>query len=425
MAERLRDTWPDLVLVVVGTAEEQTKVAAPDHLGRRLSLPASSGVCAARASVRRRRAAPPRSRERRTHARADASRFLAARAAAKSARRRQEPRACCPASSPRWSSSAVAGVWYAMSPAAARGRSRGRHRRAVVSTAGRVAASPNPNRRRPPRQGCRASEAAAPPPAAAPASPRRRRRPPAAADDVGPRPAAPRPRHRPWCRCPRKSRRALRRRRRPRPHTTNSACASNSRRPKAHCSAASSPRRRTATPSTLFRGALELDPGNTLAKAGLVRVADRLLSAAERALTAGSVEDARKMVDVAESLTPATARGAFLMMQIEREDERAALTRAKDGDAQDKLDQGRHLPAARERAPAQRRADRAFRRQRALLPGSGATDHARRSGARRNLARAAEAVARSRGHGRHRPAMRPTPNAGWRMPTAPARSARK
>jgi hypothetical protein len=34
-------------------------------------------------------------------------------------------------------------------------------------------------------------------------------------------------------------------------------------------------------------------------------VADRLLSAAERALTAGNPEDAQKMVDVAESLTPA------------------------------------------------------------------------------------------------------------------------
>ena len=43
----------------------------------------------------------------------------------------------------------------------------------------------------------------------------------------------------------------------------------------------------------LFRGALELDPANTLAKAGLVRVADRLLSAAERALTAGNPEDAK------------------------------------------------------------------------------------------------------------------------------------
>ena len=90
----------------------------------------------------------------------------------------------------------------------------------------------------------------------------------------------------------------------------------------------------------LFRGALELDPANTLAKAGLVRVADRLLSAAERALTAGNPEDARKMVNVAESLTPATARGAFLMMQIDMERERAALTAKRDSDAQDRADRG-------------------------------------------------------------------------------------
>ena len=90
----------------------------------------------------------------------------------------------------------------------------------------------------------------------------------------------------------------------------------------------------------LFRGALELDPANTLAKAGLVRVADRLLSAAERALTAGNPEDARKMVIVAESLTPATARGAFLMMQIEMERERAALTAKRDSDAQDRAERG-------------------------------------------------------------------------------------
>ena len=90
----------------------------------------------------------------------------------------------------------------------------------------------------------------------------------------------------------------------------------------------------------LFRAALEMDPGNTLAKGGLVRVADRLLTAAERALTAGNTDDARRMVTVAESLTPATARGAFLMMQIDREHEREALTRAKDSDIQDKLEKG-------------------------------------------------------------------------------------
>ncbi len=90
----------------------------------------------------------------------------------------------------------------------------------------------------------------------------------------------------------------------------------------------------------LFRGALALDPANTLAKAGLVRVADRLLSAAERALTAGNIDDARRMVDVAETLTPATARGAFLHMQIEMEKERAALTRARDAGVNDKQEKG-------------------------------------------------------------------------------------
>ena len=90
----------------------------------------------------------------------------------------------------------------------------------------------------------------------------------------------------------------------------------------------------------LFREALELDPANTLAKAGLVRVADRLLSAAERALTAGNPEDARKMVDVAETLTPATARGAFLMMQIEMEHERSALTRTTEPGEKTKEERG-------------------------------------------------------------------------------------
>jgi TonB family protein len=96
----------------------------------------------------------------------------------------------------------------------------------------------------------------------------------------------------------------------------------------------SSPPGRNAV--SLFTGALQIDPGNTLAKAGLVRVADRLLSAAERALTAGNAEDARNMVNVAESLTPATARGAFLMMQIEMERERAALANTRDAATQDK-----------------------------------------------------------------------------------------
>jgi TonB family protein len=65
-----------------------------------------------------------------------------------------------------------------------------------------------------------------------------------------------------------------------------------------------------------------------------------LLTAAERTLTAGNVDDARRMVAVAETLTPATARAAFLTMQIERESEREALKRSKDSDALDKLAKG-------------------------------------------------------------------------------------
>ena len=90
----------------------------------------------------------------------------------------------------------------------------------------------------------------------------------------------------------------------------------------------------------LFQGALDLDPGNTLAKAGQVRTADRLLSSAERALTAGKPDQAKKMVDIAETLTPATARAAFLMMQIEMEHERAALTAKAASDAQNRQEKG-------------------------------------------------------------------------------------
>ena len=175
----------------------------------------------------------------------------------------------------------------------------------------------------------------------------------------------------------------------------------------------------------LFRGALELDPGNTLAKAGLIRVADRLLTAAERAITAGSVEDARKMVAVAESLTPATARGAFLMMQIEREHERTALTRAKDTDAQDKLEKGAtylRLAKARLRSgaliePSEDNARYYVEAARQIIPDD--------AGVAGNLAPAAEAASRPRGDRRDPRATPPTPSAGWRMPTASARRARK
>jgi TonB family protein len=90
----------------------------------------------------------------------------------------------------------------------------------------------------------------------------------------------------------------------------------------------------------LFRATLAEDPGNSLAKAGLVRVADRLLSDAERELTAGRTAEAKRLVDTVNSLSPGNTRGAFLAMQIAKENERAALARAQQSAAKDKLDKG-------------------------------------------------------------------------------------
>ncbi|HLA72817.1 MAG TPA: TonB family protein [Steroidobacteraceae bacterium] len=150
----------------------------------------------------------------------------------------------------------------------------------------------------------------------------------------------------------------------------------------------------------LFRGALALDPANTLAKAGLVRVADRLLSAAERALTAGNPEDARNMVDVAETLTPATARGAFLAMQIEMEHERAALTRAHDSDAEDQATRGAtylRLANARLRAgsliePSEDNARFYLEAARQIVPDDPALEETTRALRRELLTRAANAA---------------------------------
>ena len=333
-------TWPDLVLVVVGTAEEQTKVAAQITSGvvyRFLHRPVSAPRVRLFVDAALRRHEVENVERTLEQTRPDFSRFEAAKAESA----RQEQRGALPGIIAAAVVVVAAGAWFAMRPARRCGRRPSPTADATVVSAARRGAARRtrraaPRRRRTPVP---APEERAAPAQAAPVGPDAAQ-PPAADMNRSAIVCAPPLRRRPSCRCPRKSRRALRRRRPPRRSHSNSACASSSPRRKPRCSAASSHRRPDRNAVALFRGALELDPGNTLAKAGLVRVADRLLSAAERALTAGSVEDARKMVDVAETLTPATARGAFLMMQIEREHERAALTRAKDGDAQDKLDKG-------------------------------------------------------------------------------------
>ena len=339
MAERLRETWPDLVLVVVGTAEEQTKVAAQITSGvvyRFLHRPVSAPRVRLFVEAALRRHEVENVERTLETARPDFSRFEAKPG------KTGKSSILIPGIIAAVVVAAAGGTWFAMSngnsqPTAAEPP-------AQVVSAPSEAPRPEPVAEAEPPVTTPAMEAAAVPAplpepiVAAPApeaepkttaetpaaeeSVRDRLRPAANAvvqvpEEVAPRtPAAP-------------------------PAPTFEQRLSEQL---AQAEAALQRGELASPPGNnaveLFRGALELDPGNSLAKAGLIRVADRLLSAAERAITAGSVEDARKMVAVAESLTPATARGAFLMMQIEREHERTALTRAKDTDAQDKLEKG-------------------------------------------------------------------------------------
>jgi TonB family protein len=339
MAERMRDTWPDLVLVVVGTAEEQSKVAAQITSGvvyRFLHRPVSAPRVRLFVDAALRRHEVENVERTLEQTRPDFSRIEAARSST------TKSRGMLPGIVAAVVAVAVAGAWYAMSsgessPATTESSAQ------VVSTSDATPASRSTATAEPPATATQeAQPEGVPPPepvAAAPTPVPAEATAPAVAEEPArapPRAAASSPvMQMPEEVAPR-TQGAV-----PQPPPTFEQ---RLREQLTQAEAAlqrgelASPAGRNAV--ELFRGALELDPSNTLAKAGLVRVADRLLSAAERAITAGSVEDARKMVAVAETLTPATARAAFLMMQIERENERTALTRAKDNDAQDKLEKG-------------------------------------------------------------------------------------
>jgi len=155
----------------------------------------------------------------------------------------------------------------------------------------------------------------------------------------------------------------------------------------------------------LFQAALDLDPGNTLAKAGQVRTADRVLTAAEAALTAGKPNEARKLVDIAETLTPATARAGFLTMQIEMEHERAALTAKASSDAQNRQEKGAtYLRLANTRLrggqlvePAEDNARFYLEAARQIIPDDPTVQETARALARELLARAGAAASAGNG----------------------------
>jgi TonB family protein len=92
---------------------------------------------------------------------------------------------------------------------------------------------------------------------------------------------------------------------------------------------------------SLASAAANSDPGNGDIKAAGTRVVDRLLGAAEQAIIAENPDEAQRYVDAAATLAPGTTRGAFLLVQIAKERERGALTRARESARNSGSDQGR------------------------------------------------------------------------------------
>ncbi len=359
MSERLRGTWPDLVLVVVGTAEEQSKVASQITSGvvyRFLHRPVSAPRVRLFVEAALRRHEVENVERTLEQVRPDFSRFETTNAETTDGGRGRLLGIAAVAAAVV----VVGGAWYALSsgeddaPRAAQVSEPSQSRPAqedrvpAETSAARENApstaapppAPAPDARSNPAA---AREPAAVPPAAAPEeSVAERLRQPASSPVSPPAsvPAAP-------VSTPARATTPVRVPDESTQQTTPAPVLTFEQRLRDQLERAESALQRgeLASPAgrnavELFSGALAMDATNTLAKAGLVRVADRLLSAAERALTAGNPEDAKSMVDVAEKLTPATARGAFLMMQIEMEHERAALTRKQDSDAKDNAEKG-------------------------------------------------------------------------------------
>jgi TonB family protein len=356
MAERLRATWPDLVLVVVGTAEEQSKVASQITSGvvyRFLHRPVSAPRVRLFVEAALRRHEVENVERTLEQTRPDFSRLEP-----KTPRTPGQQRTILLGLAAAALMVAIAGGWYALSSHGAPPEIQQPVAAIVASpasdeTAPVPAPVSKPRAQIPEEKPMNSARIAtpAPAPAPAPAAATSRQDTDSVADRLRDAPAAAAPA--PQAAAPATQAAATQK---PVALTLTESAPQTPPPPPVLTheqrlheqlteAEAALQRGELATPPgrnavELFRGALELDPSNTLAKAGLVRVADRLLSAAERALTAGNPEDAKNMVDVAETLTPATARGAFLAMQIEMEHERAALTRVNDADAQDKAAKG-------------------------------------------------------------------------------------
>jgi protein TonB len=80
----------------------------------------------------------------------------------------------------------------------------------------------------------------------------------------------------------------------------------------------------------LYRKALELDPDNVDAQAGLRAIADKILGNAERALTTERLAEAVQGIELARTIDSSNPRIQFLDTQVARERERLQLDQERD-----------------------------------------------------------------------------------------------
>jgi periplasmic protein TonB len=78
---------------------------------------------------------------------------------------------------------------------------------------------------------------------------------------------------------------------------------------------------------TLYREALQRDSQNLRAREGLARIAERLLSSAERSLEANALDEASRLVEQARGIDAGNTRIALVAAQIRQERERTAAPR--------------------------------------------------------------------------------------------------
>ncbi len=83
-----------------------------------------------------------------------------------------------------------------------------------------------------------------------------------------------------------------------------------------------------ANAADLYRQAQQRKADDPRGASGLEKVIDRLLSSAEAQLLAQHLDEAQRLTDEARAIKPDHVRAAFLMAQIAKERERAALTQA-------------------------------------------------------------------------------------------------